>query len=314
MIMAILSSLKSLWTNRSRHEPMSASTISVATQHWNRAPNTFVPVKVPTQASKNPEPCSLFSVAIESLSSVPLDLNDILGNCKEDEDSFQYSNKDVTATSKVAYMTSQVLAARPPIWPAILLDNDTDIHSYASLGDIGKANVCHSQCGFPDRHDWAPIRAIPDERFKRLALMHIDTNNPLDTNDCIILARFEGGFHHIVMLRLDSKDAMDDYIIKIPAVGTRVRWQEGDALNMNAEAGLMKHLEHHTSIPVPQIVAFDASLHNALEAPYILMKRLPGTPSQQIRYEKPHDRNHVTANQVSEELETKCRNMLRSPC
>ena len=162
-----------------------------------------------------------------------------------------------------------------------------------------------------DRHDWEPIRAIHDDLFKHIALTYVDPMRNLELEDCDILVRFEGGFHHVVILRVYD-DTDEDYVIKVPAIGTSSRWQDGDAHNMCAEVELMQHLFKHTSIPVPEIIASDMSIKNELGAPFIMMKRLPGVPSYQLWFENHDDRNYITADCISEETEKKRVNMLRS--
>jgi hypothetical protein len=163
-----------------------------------------------------------------------------------------------------------------------------------------------------DRHDWTPIRAIPDDRFKRLALLFIDINGWLEEEDCNVLARFEGGYHHVVMLRVYDGDGDVDYVIKVPAVGTDARWSEADAHNMASEASLMRHLSQHTNIPVPEIVASDETLDNILGAPFMLMKKMPGEPSYKVWFEDHKDRDHITECEISQETEAKRVTMLRS--
>jgi hypothetical protein len=53
-----------------------------------------------------------------------------------------------------------------------------------------------------DRHDWEPIRRIPDEKFKDTVLQSVELSGDLDHEDVDIVARFEGGYHHVVILRV----------------------------------------------------------------------------------------------------------------
>ncbi|KAF2820723.1 hypothetical protein CC86DRAFT_248941, partial [Ophiobolus disseminans] len=164
------------------------------------------------------------------------------------------------------------------------------------------------------RHDWEPIRAIHDDRFKHVATMY--TEKPgyrLDPDeDCDILARFEGGFHHVVILRVYEEETEGVYVIKVPAIGTRARWQKSNMETMDAEIEIIQHLHRHTNIPVPENIASDSSFDGELGVPYIMMRRLPGVPSNKLWFEDNEKRNHITADDILEETEKKRVNMLQS--
>jgi hypothetical protein len=162
------------------------------------------------------------------------------------------------------------------------------------------------------RHDWAPIRAIPDKKFKKVVLQFVDSSDDLELEDVNVLARFEGGFHHVVILRVFDEITENDYVVKVPAIGTAARWQLGDAHNMCAEADLMTYLYEHTEIPVPEVIASEENLENNLGAPYILMRRVPGDPAYKLWFEDMSCRNHITTSRISPETEAKRINMLRS--
>jgi hypothetical protein len=163
-----------------------------------------------------------------------------------------------------------------------------------------------------DRHDWDPIRRIPDEKFKDTVLQFVDFSGDLDHEDVDVVARFEGGYHHIVILHVFNDDVEKDYVVKIPAVGTQSRWCQGDAHNMCAEADLMKYLHEHTDVPVPKVIASEEILDNTLGAPYILMRRVPGVPAYQLWFEDSTRRNHIDASRITADTETRRINFLRS--
>ena len=163
-----------------------------------------------------------------------------------------------------------------------------------------------------DRHDWDPFRRISDEKFKDTVLQFVDISSDLDHEDVDVIARFEGGYHYIVILRVFNDDIEEDYVVKVPAIGTKSRWCQGDAHNMCAEADLMKYLHEHTDVPVSEVIASEEILDNTLGAPYILMRRVPGVPAYQLWFEDSTRRNHVDASRISADTETKRINFLRS--
>ena len=69
-----------------------------------------------------------------------------------------------------------------------------------------------------------------------------------------------------------------EWILKIPANGSRARFNSLAADALTSEALTMKMLKRATTIPIPTIYSFDASLNNEIGCPYILMEFLKGRP------------------------------------
>lgn len=134
-----------------------------------------------------------------------------------------------------------------------------------------------------DRRDFAAIRAIPDSNFKNILQFTIGPSTSFDRLE--VLERLEGSFNHVVMIRSNYDSGPEDYVIKVPFVGTIDRWQEGDAHNLRCEAGLMRYIRARIPVPVPEVLSYDDCLHNSIGAPYICMKRLPGTPAYNMWFD-----------------------------
>jgi len=139
------------------------------------------------------------------------------------------------------------------------------------------------------------------------------------TRKCRITDRKEGSFHHCVCFRIDVDDVLADrYVLKIPAHGTDEHWQEGDAFMLRNEATLIQHTRHHTKCPVPEVIAFDATLDNAIGAPYILMKKLKGMSAsdmwQGLMLPNPpkYDKEYMNADEPHPVLEALRVNILKS--
>ncbi|KAH4208657.1 hypothetical protein HBI95_093570 [Parastagonospora nodorum] len=164
------------------------------------------------------------------------------------------------------------------------------------------------------RHDWDTIHKIPDLHFKQLILSTISRADSGATtiNDCSVNARNDGGFNHIVYMTMLHNNTVQHLIVRVPAIGTFARWQNGDAHNMRCEMALLAHLRKTTSIPVPEVLAFSDNLDTPIGAPFCIMKQLPGKPAHRIWFQDPANRNHVTANAVTVANETKRCNTLRS--
>ena len=68
------------------------------------------------------------------------------------------------------------------------------------------------------------------------------------------------------------------WILKIPAAGVSERWDQSAARALESEALTMRMLRQKTSMPIPTVHAFDASLENELGCPFILMDFIEGRP------------------------------------
>ena len=69
-----------------------------------------------------------------------------------------------------------------------------------------------------------------------------------------------------------------EWILKVPANGSHARFDQLAADSMTSEAFTMKMIKRATTIPVPTVHGFDASLDNDIGCPYILMDFLKGRP------------------------------------
>lgn len=69
------------------------------------------------------------------------------------------------------------------------------------------------------------------------------------------------------------------WILKIPAAGgSEARWDDSAARALESEALTMRMLTKNTSMPIPMVHAFDASMQNPLGCPFILMDYVSGRP------------------------------------
>jgi hypothetical protein len=165
-----------------------------------------------------------------------------------------------------------------------------------------------------DRQEWGLVRQIPNSQFILLlqSLLQGLLSSTCIVSDCRVVARFGGGFNHIVAMAVKEGGQIVRYMVRVPAIGTASRWQEGDAHNMRGEMALLKYLRQHTKIPVPEVLAFADNLDTIIGAPFCLMKQLPGKPAHNVWFEGNKVRNHITANCVSPKTEAKRQNLLRT--
>ncbi|CAF9943714.1 MAG: hypothetical protein ALECFALPRED_001101 [Alectoria fallacina] len=68
------------------------------------------------------------------------------------------------------------------------------------------------------------------------------------------------------------------WMLRIPANGHGQQFDELASKALASEARTMRIIKKATTIPVPAVHTFDASLDNELHVPFILMERIDGTP------------------------------------
>ncbi|KAI4648697.1 uncharacterized protein J4E78_008760 [Alternaria triticimaculans] len=169
-----------------------------------------------------------------------------------------------------------------------------------------------------DRRNFKAIRGISRAALEEMTLDLVDPERKLSPGSCRVRHRTEGSFHHAVFLKIDRDDGIpQEYVLKIPAHGTTKEWGMNDRMMLECEAQLLKHIRHHTDCPVPEVVAFDGGLNNAIGAPYILMKKIKGIAATDLWLGQPYrmfksDDLHLEADDPSPEVEQKRVTFLRS--
>ena len=68
------------------------------------------------------------------------------------------------------------------------------------------------------------------------------------------------------------------WIVKIPAAGDSERWDQSAARALESEALTMRMLRQKTSMQIPVVHSFGASMENQLGCPFILMDHMDGRP------------------------------------
>ena len=84
-----------------------------------------------------------------------------------------------------------------------------------------------------------------------------------------------GSYHVVITLSFTDKRS---WILKIPAKGIAKDWSPLLGQALESEAETMRLLRRETTIPIPEIYAFDASIDNELGCPFILMEKVKGRP------------------------------------
>ncbi|KAM5454938.1 hypothetical protein McanCB56680_003614 [Microsporum canis] len=83
-----------------------------------------------------------------------------------------------------------------------------------------------------------------------------------------------GSYHALFPIRF--QDGLR-WILKIPACGTSEHFNASASSALQSEALTMKLIRRETSVPVPDVFEFDATVGNELGVPFILMSFIQGT-------------------------------------
>ena len=76
------------------------------------------------------------------------------------------------------------------------------------------------------------------------------------------------------------------WVLKVPANGHRQCWDKPAEEALTSEAFTMRLIRRETTIPVPEVFAFDASIDNELGCPFILMEMIHGKPLQDVWFDQ----------------------------
>jgi hypothetical protein len=66
-------------------------------------------------------------------------------------------------------------------------------------------------------------------------------------------------------------------LLRVPAVGRKPLWSETDAHMMTTDFRTARFIKANTSIPMPDMLHYDVSFDNAIEAPHMFISLLSGT-------------------------------------
>jgi aminoglycoside phosphotransferase len=85
-----------------------------------------------------------------------------------------------------------------------------------------------------------------------------------------------GAFNKLFLLSPDGTDP------NLPSFILRVTLPVDPHLKTASEVATLSYVSNHTSIPVPEVIAYDPSAQNDLGFEWILMTRLPGVPLKEL--------------------------------
>ena len=102
----------------------------------------------------------------------------------------------------------------------------------------------------------------------------IDQPTTSQPSSCELLPQITcGSFNAIFKIKFTDGTR---WILKVPAIGHQQCWDAPASEALTSEALTMRLIKCETTIPVPEVFAFDASLENELRCPFILMEHVRG--------------------------------------
>ena len=97
---------------------------------------------------------------------------------------------------------------------------------------------------------------------------------------CRLLSRTTCGSFNAVFRIMFADGTL--WVLKVPASGHSQCWDVPAREALTSEALTMRLIRRQTTIPVPEVFAFDGSLENELGCPFILMELIHGTPLHDV--------------------------------
>jgi hypothetical protein len=108
-------------------------------------------------------------------------------------------------------------------------------------------------------------------------------SNPSQRQNAALDPILFGSYHALFPIRF--QDGVR-WILKVPMVGTRDHFDSSSAAALRSEALTMRLIRKSTSIPVPEVFAFDSSLDNELGVPFVLMSFVDGASAYDVWFDK----------------------------
>lgn len=141
---------------------------------------------------------------------------------------------------------------------------------------------------------WGPILEIPNQSFVMLLSRLLDVS-PADPSagTLKVVERTEGSYNHVAILAYNNAK----YVVKVPMVGTKDRWQEGHAEIMRSEAHTMMFIKNKLpNFPIPTVHFYDTTFDNEIGAPFHVLSFMEGKSAGEVWYNTVGDDEYDYAN------------------
>ena len=126
---------------------------------------------------------------------------------------------------------------------------------------------------------WGPTRDITLEKLTSLVKSHYSAiHGDSQSGSCILHLKRNGVYNTAYILKFENGTKV---CVRVPACGWSERWNEKDAELLRSTVLVMKLIGAKTTIPLPKVFAYDTSLDNEINAPFIIMSCLEGYSARQ---------------------------------
>lgn len=191
---------------------------------------------------------------------------------------FTHDN-DIKETSSVDDNHNYVYPMDEDLMAGVVEDENGDTSSSDDYDDMDR---------FKPVIDALDLEQLPHFAVSiRTRNVHADTptgtNTPDSTMTCEVLYPPLTGSYHI-LYRLEFNDGVR-WIFKVPITGYQAQFDKRAAQALTSEALTMRLLQRETTIPVPKVYSFDASLDNAVKCPFIMMECMEGRPLHELWFQ-----------------------------
>lgn len=121
---------------------------------------------------------------------------------------------------------------------------------------------------------FGPLLFIPETSITQLAVNVRSRIFDARTSNARVLRRVAGSYNLVHIVQLDELKL----VIRVPATGWGDGLTDDAARALESQVTTLRLLASETAIPVPRVLAFDASCNNEIGAPYLCMSFVPGSP------------------------------------
>lgn len=198
---------------------------------------------------------------------------------------------------------SDLTGDKKPHWDTATYDDEQ-----RSQADVQHDNSINSHT------DWTAIRRISDDSLCQILLATLDNTQTLDSASAHVLGRHESTYTMTILIALHRIDKTEQYLIRIPANGTKALWKGSDRCLLEAQVHMLKHIRVNVAeVPVPEIFGYSATVENALGTPYVVMEKLAGDCAGDVSFDDPDNEDRwLGVDSSSDEIQRKRVDFLKS--
>ena len=131
-----------------------------------------------------------------------------------------------------------------------------------------------------------PLKHLSEEDIldQALSLRPLEDDDPPEGIDAEILHSTCGTNNLVYVIRYTDGLKV---CLRVPATGLQDdKWSADEADHLQSTALCMKYISENTSLPMPELLAYDTTKDNCFEAPYTMLTHIEGRPLDQLWWER----------------------------